>query len=528
MKANKILLIWVFVLGLTACEDKLDILKHGNLGAIEEFYRTDNEALEGLAALYSRWYSTHDGAWMMKNVLSDDVWCGGEGRGDNTNLHYLNEYIFGSENGNIEGYYSNLYGIIYNANILIERVQPDSEAKKRVIAEAKFFRAFAHFELVTLWGTAPVVDHVLLPSEYHKAPGTPAAHWSLIEKDLNEAIQSNSLPSKSSINDRATGIRITKETALAWLGKAYVFQKKWPEAATTLDMVINSGLYGLYGVDQTGQYEDVILMPADNSCESVLEGEIKNDAQRLWNRFPTIFIMGGWRMSKLTITPGSWAASNIALGTYGFFNPKKELYDAFVAREGINGYRLNQTILTHAQLNTIGVTLNQSLHGHDGYFFWKNRVVNRDLIYPFPGYNVTQHTNKRVMRFAEVLLLAAEAHLKSSTPNQARALTYVNRIRQRAQLPDLATVTMDDVKIEKRLELCNEAVRFQDLVRWGDAAMVLANQGKDVYTYNGTTNTRSIEYSNTKYGFKVGQHELLPIPAKEILLNKNMKQNPKW
>ena len=111
---------------------------------------------------------------------------------------------------------------------------------KRAINEAKVFRAWASFELVTLFGTAPVVDHLLEPGEYRLGNSDPAEMWALIENDLNEAINSGTLPSKSDVNDAEGGIRITKETAQAFLGKAYLFEGKNSEAAAMLDNVIKS------------------------------------------------------------------------------------------------------------------------------------------------------------------------------------------------------------------------------------------------------------------------------------------------
>jgi hypothetical protein len=128
------------------------------------------------------------------------------------------------------------------------------------------------------------------------------------------------------------------------------------------------------------------------------------------------------------------------------------------------------------------------------------------------------------MRYAEVLLLAAEACLQSG--DQAGALNYINQIRTRAKLPNLTTVTLNDIKKEKRLELCMEMVRFQDLVRWGDAATALANRGKQVPVFNGAV--ISFPYTNDTYGFKTGKNELLPFPEHEMGVNQNLKQNPGW
>lgn len=127
------------------------------------------------------------------------------------------------------------------------------------------------------------------------------------------------------------------------------------------------------------------------------------------------------------------------------------------------------------------------------------------------------------MRYAEVLLLAAEANVMAGKDGAK----YINEVRTRAHLSPLATVTLDDVKKEKRLELCLEGCRFIDLVRWGDAASVLANQGKKITMFTTSETTATVQ-ENTGAGFVAGKHELLPFPEKEMILNANMRQNNGW
>jgi type II secretory pathway component PulM len=127
------------------------------------------------------------------------------------------------------------------------------------------------------------------------------------------------------------------------------------------------------------------------------------------------------------------------------------------------------------------------------------------------------------MRYAEVLLLAAEAHLQSG--ESGKALNYVNQIRTRAKLHNLSSVTLDDIKTEKRLELCVEGVRFQDLVRWGDAERMMADQGTKIAAF--TLSGVDYPFSNANGGFKA-KNKLLPIPRKELELNPNMVQNENW
>ncbi|MBR5083866.1 MAG: RagB/SusD family nutrient uptake outer membrane protein [Prevotella sp.] len=504
---------------LTSCEDELDIAKHGNLGSMDDFYTTDDNVMQATASLYTETRGLYFNWFFTKNLLSDDIWCGGGSRGDNAGMEMLNEYTFGTDHSMIEGLYSGLYGVIYKANLIIDKTQGDSPVMKRAINEAKVFRAWASFELVTLWGTAPVVDHLLQPNEYRQANGDPAAMWALIESDLTEAINSGTLPSKSDANDAETGIRITKETAQAFLGKAYLFQGKNSEAAAMLDNVIKSGKYALFN----GDYDLQFHAPYNNNCESLFELQKRYDTEQMWSQMDMVFIMQGWRTSVLNY--GGQAASVLAQGTYGFCNPRKSLYDAFVAWEGANGYRLNKTVLTYDQVADFGVSLQtgQFLYGSEGYFFWKNQAFKEDCVSDMSFFQAAQYTDLKVMRYAEVLLLAAEAHLQAG--NNSKALEYINMIRTRAQETPLSNVTLNDIKTEKRLELCNEAVRYQDLVRWGDAQTAMADQGKEIPVL--TTTGVQWNFRNDNYGFKE-KNKLLPIPLKEIELNPNMTQNPNW
>ncbi len=519
MKKN---MIYTFIAGLlllatVGCEDYLDIQKHGNIGSQDDYYQTDEETESASAALYLSFRSTHFNWFFLKNLLADDLWTGGGTRGDNASMEQLNEYTFGTDHSMIEAVYSGMYTVIYNANLIIDKVAPNSDIMKRAIAEAKFFRAFAHFELVTLYGSVPKVDHLLEASEYRQGNSSVADLWAFIEQDLNDAI--NALPSKKSIDDRETGIRITKEVAQAYLGKAFLFQKKYSDAAQVLDKVIESGKYGLY----EGEYGDILHAAANNGRESMLECQLRNDAEQAWSQFTMLYLMNGWRTSLMSFTPT--AQSTLASGTYGFCNPKKSLYDAFVAEEGADGYRLKETIHTYAQMKEAGVSLlpGNSLIGNEGIFFWKNRALKADCIYDAPYFQGLQYINPRVMRYAEVLLLAAEAHVQSG--GQAKADTYTNQIRSRARLATKSNITLADIKTEKRLELCLESCRYQDLVRWGDAENAMKDQGKTVPAFNGES--VSAGFTNTVYGFK-SRNVLLPIPAKEIQLNPNMTQNDGW
>lgn len=540
MKAKKYiytLLVAVAAFMTTGCVDRLNIPKHGSLGGPENYYQTDDETMAAVASMYGSWRAQYYNWFMTLNALSDDVWTGGGSRGDNADLEKLNEYTFDSSIGLVSSMYSELYTIIYKANLILDNVPGTTDVMKRAIAEAKVTRAWAHFNLVSLWGIAPAVDHVLDITEYHQSNGTPESTYAFVEQDLTEAIESGALPSKSNVNDKVTGIRLTLEAAKAFLGKVYLFEGKYSEAAQILDEVIDTKLYALYP-----DFDYLMHARANNCEESIFELQMRADPEQMWNWNNIVSfygIMQGWRFGMLSLTPE--ASQIFATGTYGFFNPRKSLYDAFVEMEGEDGYRLNCTMRTYEQIQAEGVSLINGgmLPGHESYFMWKNRSLKEDVTIDNPGFQIGQFIDFRVMRYAEVLLMAAEAHVQGNV-DQSKALDYINEVRQRAQLAPLARVTLEDIQKEKRLELCLECTRYQDLVRWGLAETVLGQQGKEIPAFSSVVKETDAEgnpifyevvltwpYYNNEYGFKA-RNKYLPIPLKELEVNPNMNQNEGW
>ena len=520
MKTIKNILIALFAtvtLSLVSCEKMLDTEQHG-VETLETFYRTDTDAEEALTTLYL--YYSNSGAYyniyFLKNLLSDDFWSGGGGRADNAENEKLNEYTFDAEHAYINAAFQTFYSVVYRANLIIANVPGETPVQQRAIAEAKVFRALAYIDLISLWGTPPLVDHPLMPSEYQQPNGDPAALWALVESDLAEAIASNALREKANVTDNSS-YRVTKQFAQALLGKALVYQGKFSEAITPLDAVITSQKYELM---PGSQYENILQYTLENNSESLFELNYLNDATLLSQGMSLYFLMTGWRTDKMSLPVGT----EIYNGTWGFCNPQKDLYDAFVDEEGENGLRLNQTMKTYDQIRALGLDVVQDMYGHEGYFKWKDRKVNGEYASGIYGLG-NSHNNIRIMRYSEVLLLAAEAHLKGGG---TQAANYVNQVRTRAGLATKGTVTEEDIRLEKRLELCGEGVRFQDMLRWRIAGK-MAEQGTKTpwLGANGTVRWESYN-SGTAAGFKEDRHWLLPFPQTELTNNPNVKQNTGW
>ncbi|MGN0195322.1 MAG: RagB/SusD family nutrient uptake outer membrane protein [Candidatus Cryptobacteroides sp.] len=498
-------------LSLSGCSDLLDIKQHGVLN-YETYYKTPDQILSADAAMYLEVRGWEYNVLLCKSMLTDDFVAGGSMRGDNTDLEHLNEFTFDAEQDYIQNMFQTYYSLIYKANVILGHVEDnDVQYAGMARAEAKVFRAFAYFDLVSMWGNPPLVDHELAPSEYSRPNGTDEQLWSLMEQDLTEAIESGYLTEKTSVDDAETW-RVTKQFAQALLGKVYLWQNKYADAAKQFNAVVASGKYDLF----RGPYEDMMRAANKHNCESLFESNKVADDNNPFQNFSLYKLMTGWRMDKM-----NWPADTPLMNTgWGFRVPTKDLYDDFVADEGVDGYRLNNTMKTLDQIgDQLSITLKSPIVG-EGYFFWKDRALAEDRGY---ANDFVYAGNVLWMRYAEVLLCGAEASLLAG--DSATALKYINLVRERAHLSPLSSVTLDQIKLEKRLELCGEGQRFQDLLRWGDAEAKMKDNGKQypVLAVNGEVSY--VSCNNPVYGFKKEKHSRLPYPATEIRLNSEIQQN---
>ncbi|MCR5003673.1 MAG: RagB/SusD family nutrient uptake outer membrane protein [Bacteroidales bacterium] len=508
------------LLAAVSCSDKLDIAQHGVLN-YDTYYNTDEDIEAAEAAMYLEVLGWEYNVKLTKDMLTDDFYAGGAMRGDNANLEALNEFTFDAEEDYIQNMFTTYYTLIYKANVILGHVDESlSDIAKRARAEAKVFRAFAYFDLISMWGNPPVVDHELAPSEYNVPNGSTEELWNMVVTDLTEAISSGYLSEKTSVSDKTTW-HVTKQFAQALLGKAYLWMAAAFEddsyyslSADAFDEVIESELYDLVSLDVYPQ-----MATGDNkyNCENIFESNRVYDSNNSWQNFTMYGLMIGWRTDRFV-----FGSLPIASLSWGFRVPKQDLYEAFVADEGADGARLNATIITYDQIkSTYGASITAgNTIVLDALEMWKGIPLEDDID---PGtYGYCWNTDCIWMRYAEVLLCAAEAHFQAG--NTDKATTYLNKVRNRAGLADI-TATLDAIKLEKRLELCGESVRFQDLLRWGEAADVLADNGEiyPVMSSNGTVTYTSC--NNSVYGFKTGKHEHLPYPATEIRLNSEIQQN---
>ena len=513
MKTRNILLTAVAAictLCLTSCSNLLDIPQHGVLD-YNTYYQTDEQITSATVAMYLEVRGWEYNVKLCKAMLTDDFWAGGSMRGDNNNLEHLNEFTFDAEEDYIESMFTTYYTLIYKANVILGHVDEEKGAVARQArAEAKVFRAFAYFDLKTMWGNPPVVDHELAPSEYNVPNGSDEELWGLMEQDLTEAIASGALVEKNGAGDTDTW-RVTKQFAQALLGKVYLWQGKNAEAAAQFDAVVSSGKYALLD-----DFSQIHRASHKHNSEILFESNRIHDDNDSFQNFSMYALMTNWRMDKM-----NWPSDTPIMNTgWGFRVPTKSLYDDFVKEEGVNGYRLNNSLKTLDQINSeLGITLKSPVIG-EGFFMWKLRILAEER---GMGNDFVYMANTIWMRYAKVLLCGAEAHLAAG--NVGKAAEYLNMVRSRAQLPPKNGVTLDDIKIEKRLELFGEGTRFQDLLRWGEGSR-MANNGNTYPELQVNGQVKYVPCGNPTYGFKPGKHDRLPYPATEKRLNSNIDQNP--
>ncbi|HEX7846973.1 MAG TPA: RagB/SusD family nutrient uptake outer membrane protein [Chitinophagaceae bacterium] len=450
--------------------------------AEQDFYKTDEEATQAVTAVYDMMQAHYNSSWgslyMVKSLLSDESNAGGENAGDQPGYQTLDNYTFDATNDKVKEAWRMCYFTIYRANKVVNRVEPATDLRKRLIAEAKFLRAYNYFELVSLWGDVPLVIDDIPPAQYTSTGRKAKADvYAQIEKDLNEAIAVLPLKSGYSGGDR---FRVSKGSAQSLLGKALLYQQKYAEAATQFENVITSTQYSL-----ASSVGAAFSRNHEYGPESVFEIDYSNVRNYDWGNFP----WGGAPESNIHIQlmgpRGDFytkAPSDSLIAGWGFILPKQKLWDAFIAMGDVN--RRKQSIMSQGELIAAGGNWsNPTAYDYEGFFQRKYGAFASQTGGPVSELNYG--TNWRHIRYADVLLMAAEAFNKSN--NDIKARTYLNMIRQRAGLGIISSsgnTLFEDIVKERQLELAFEGVRFTDLVRWGKAATELGTLGYQQQKHN--------------------------------------------
>lgn len=349
------------------------------------------------------------------------------------------------------------YSLIFACNDLVVTVETSGATDQGSIvnaAEAKAIRAFAYFDLRRDYGEVPIIlNKIVTPSDGIKAKNTIAEVDAQIISDLEYAAQHLPL-SWPSYPGRAT-----KGFANSLLAKLYLYQGEWKKSLAKSEEVIKSGQYNLMS-----SYETLFTKAGNNSRETIFEVQFLVVGRTYYSN--NYFESQGVRGS------GTWD-----LG-WGFNVPTTNLISAYEA----NDPRKAVTILTSGQSDGLGNTLPASPPLDQLY--WNKKAYTLPSERTTYGENKNHWENIKIMRYADVLLMAAEA--ANEDGNSGLAATYLEEVRKRARgannsiLPIVSggqTTLRTAIKQERRIEFALEGERFYDLVRWGDAATVLGGKG---------------------------------------------------
>ncbi len=450
----------------------------------ENFFATQEDYERALTGAYDLLQASFLTVWIGE-IASDNSIAGGESVNDSQGLHQIDNMTHGGVNNELRNVLRWNYAGITRANYILEHQNNiDFVGKDKIIAEARFLRAYYYFELVKFFGDVPlIIDKRIGIEEAIKIPRSPKSEvYAQIEEDLTYA--ASILSTVAAQKGRAS-----KGAALSLLGKAYLYQNKFVEAAAAFDQVITSAVYSLYP-----DYSQLFSASNENNSETVFDVEYTG--------------LEGGSYGCLICLEGNAAVGFQGIRQYNgpvygdgnsYNLPTQALYDAFSPIDPRRGFSiLDIDAFIAAQANPADITYAIGAGGHTG--FYNNKYIKRQGEIGLPDNDLTSPVNYRVIRYADVLLMAAEAHYKNGNTSYAQQL--VNQVRVRAGIQGISVNSIEVIYKERRFELSGEGFRFFDLVRTGQAAQFID-------------------------GFQVGKHELFPIPQVEIdLAGGNWSQNP--
>ena len=316
---NSFLVLSVFAcMMFTGCEKFLNVNPPFTQDA-ENYFQTPADYEMALTGAYDLLQSTFMNVWIGE-IASDNTIAGGESVNDSQGLHQLDDMTHGGVNNELRSVMRWMYSGITRCNFIMENKDNiDFTGKDKIIAEAKFLRAFYYFELVKFFGDVPlVIDKRIGAEEVTQIERAPKADvYAQIESDLTSAIPDLDLISL--IKGRAS-----KGAAQSLLGKVYLYQNKFSEAATAFDEVINSGAYALIN-----DYSQLFSVASENNSETVFDVEYTGAEG---GGYGCLVCLEG------NAGPGFQGIRQYVGPVYGDGNsynlPTQDLYDAFSSFDG--------------------------------------------------------------------------------------------------------------------------------------------------------------------------------------------------
>ncbi len=529
---TKILSLIIAITFLFSCQDSF--LQRDSLSQLSEgtFWANEKDATTGVNSIYFavREFTNYVTPYGMLDDFSDITYQTFS-MGMTTGQYVAYGALFGTPWGIF-------YKGIYRANTAITRIPEidmDENTKLRLVGEAKFLRAFFYFKLMDYFGGVPIYDQPMSYNEAYKPRNTVDEVAEFILKDLTDAIES--LPQSYSAADRG---RATKWAAMSLRGKVYLYTKKWDKAAADFDYVIKNSdrdLHPVYSQLFNFNWENnkevifdvqyIMVSGYGNRCD-IYYGNRNTQTSGWQQTVPSTVLVDSYEMADGT--PFDWNNFKIINGQP--FNPNlaSDWAKSDLVKQIFNNRdpRLQQTVLVPwaefvgannktltYKLPTVATDVDAFKPNFLGVYAWKKFVHQ--------GTENTQRydspTNIPLIRFADVLLMYAEAKNELSGPDQS-VYDAVNRVRARVSMPKIPSGTQDEVRErirhERKVEFPGEGLWYSDIRRW-KIGVSLCNHVVKGFLGN---SLRTRGFAEREY--------LWAIPSAEIDLNPKLTQNPSW
>ena len=498
----------------TSCVNDEDLIQlDPNNDAADSFWKTDEDAIKGVNAAYGSLLT--DGTYMRSTPLLLDL------KGDDTrsNSPWDAMYNVGRFNSNVSNSaiygwaYETYYQGIYRANQVLTNVPniniTDTALKNRILGQAYFLRGLYLFHAVNMFQNVPLPTEIaaFYPQK------TNQEGWAQVIADFKAAAEllPVSYNNISGIDAGQKG-RATKGAALGYLGKAYLFTKDFPNAKIAFKQVIDLGVYSL-----VANYRDNFTDTNENNSESLFEVQFSRDAGGVdlgWGGAPA----SGWGKTSaraITYGPRAFGWTDVQ-PTWTLFN---EYHDEKTTANTTDP-RLDATMFYNKPggMQLYGQNFATFYAGNAGDLndLFCRKYQNSDGAYA-NEFDWRSGINERLLRYADVLLMYAEC--LNETGDTPGAYTYIQMVRSRVGLPNLATAKpglsqtamREQIGHERFLEFPLEGHRFDDIRRWG----WLQDPAKLAWL-----KTRDVEFNSYAAG-----REFFPIPQLEMDNNPGTIQN---
>lgn len=478
------------LLGLSSCEDQLD-QKPVSSTTAESFYTNTNDFTQAVNGVYSKLTSYPSQVLWLGEMRSDNLNALHDGNRDWQGINDFSPNI--TTTGFISTAWNDNFNGIFNANSVLQALETkgsiitDATLRSRFTAETRFLRAFYYFQLVRTFGKVPLIDKPLTAAEVESVPRSAVADvYKLIIADLEYAAQN--LPTSytganigRATNNAAKGllglVYLTRSGATYDIEGAGLNSNEYDKALSLFNEVIASNQYQLLPT-----YPSIFGYDNENNKEVIFDVQFMSSSNGAG--FPSHLVpVAFWTGQGISNSYGNgYGASN--------FNISKELKASY---------------LTNASdvRNAFNIQLSYSQPFIKKYIdIAKKGTSGRDW-----------SINFIVLRYADILLLKAEALLKGGKGTQAEVDALVNQVRNRAGLPSITNVTFDTLLEERRKEFLGEGIRWNDLVRSGNAITKMNSWIKNdgILTINAVTKNFLIyPVPATEIGTKVGLYQQNP------------------